>query len=174
VRIKSLLDLPTAVLSRVATNSRGSAHGGASAGSASLGTAEVTELSLGADYRPIRPNPGLTETGLDFGILTRVTVEDDVVTLHVGGFRFNAEESTFVLDPDASLQAEESLRNDPSPRVSRQTLTRTQFVRNTARLEAEHRAPLVWLRHGGPNGHVTALAEQYVPVRSADQIRMVS
>jgi hypothetical protein len=174
VRIKSLLDIPTSVLHRVATGSRASAHGGPSADPASLGTAQVTELSLGADYRPIQPNPGLTENGLDFGILNQVTIEDDVVTLHVGGFRFNTEESTFVLDPEASLQAEECLRNNPSPRVSRQTLTRSQFVRNAARLKAENQAPLVWLRHGGPNGHVTALAEQYVPVRSADQIRKVS
>jgi hypothetical protein len=171
VRIKALLDVPTAVRNRVALGNRHLPHGDPAVWS----QADVTELSLGGDYRPIQPNPGLTENGLDFGILTKVTTEDDVVTLHIAGFRLDAGESTFVLDPDASLQGEEGLRNDPGPRAVRQTLTRSEFIRNAGRLEAENRSPLVWLRHGGPDGHVTALAEQYVPVRSAhEMIREVS
>ena len=171
MRIKSLLDVPTAVRNRVAPGNRQLTQGDP----ATWSQADVSELSLGGDYRPIQPNPGLTENGLDFGILTKVTTEDDVVTLRIAGFRLDATESTFVLDPNASLQGEEGLRNDPSRRAVRQTLTRSEFVRNAARLEAENRSPLVWLRHGGPDGNVTALAEQYVPARSANElIRKVS
>jgi hypothetical protein len=164
VRIKSLRNVPTAVLSLITSPHR-----------TSDGTStDTTDLAENPDYRPIRPNPGLTEKGLDFGTLTKVTSENGVVTLHVRGFRIATEESTFILDPQASLQGEDGLRNNPSPRVTRQTLTQAEFVRNAARLATEQRSPMVWLRHGGPDGHVTALAEQYVPIRSAEQDRKVS
>lgn len=147
-----IIDLPTTVLNLVALKARHSTD----------------------DYRPIRSNPGFSEEGLDFGTLTRVTVTNGVVVLHVDRFNFYTEGetitrdtrvSTFVLDPKASLQAEKSLRSDRDQKASRQTLTRSEFIRNAARIEAENLGALVWLRHGGSDGHVTALAEQHVPRR---------
>ena len=152
MRIKSILDVPTAVLHLVVPRAR----------------------AAGDDYRPIRPNPGFSRERLDFGTLTGVTARNGVVILHVDRFNFYPDGeiipapvavSDFVLDPKASIQAEKSLRTDREAKAGRQALTRSQFVRNAARLRSEHRGALVWLRHGGAGGHVTALAEQHVPRR---------
>jgi hypothetical protein len=133
------------------------------------------------DYRPIRPNPGFTEEGLDFGTLVGVSVRNGVTHLHVDRWAFYADGdmvdringgrspsegvSTFVLDPKASLQGEKSLRNERDAKPTRKTLTRGEFLRSAARLENEGLGALVWLRHGGRHGYVTALAEQHVPRR---------
>jgi hypothetical protein len=189
MRVKSILDVPTAVLNLVTLRARASTDGKAQIVRASTaGTENVAAVSSTDAYRPIRPNPGFWEEGLDFGTLTRVSVTDGVVVLHVDQFNFytegeavsrsnaalsptglpidpTARESAFVLDPKASIQAEKSLRHDRNGKAARQTLTQAELVRNAARLEAENLGALVWLRHDGPDGRVTALAEQYVPRR---------
>jgi hypothetical protein len=188
MRVKSLLDVPTAVLNLVTLRARVSPEGKANVVRASIAGPENVIAANSDVFRAIRPNPGFWEEGLDFGTLTRVTATDGVVVLHVDRFNFYTEgepiaassarlsptglpidpaarESAFVLDPRASIQAEKSLRNDRSDKAARQTLTHAEFVRNAARLEAENLGALVWLRHDGPDSRVTALAEQYVPRR---------
>jgi hypothetical protein len=189
MRVKSILDVPTAVLNLVTLRARAAAESKAQVVRASTACTENVPAVHPSDaYRPIRPNPGFWEEGLDFGTLTRVEVTNGVVVLHVDRFNFytegeavarrsagqpsdghpvdpTAQVSTFTLDPKASLQAEKSLSNDRGGKAARQTLTHSEFIRNAARLEAESLGALVWLRHDGSDGCVTALAEQYVPRR---------
>ena len=78
---------------------------------------------------------------------------------------------TFELDPRASIQAENLLRTDTvdgsgEGDVGRRTLSRDRFLTNArAALGPLELGPvLVWLRHAeGPDGPVTALAEQHTP-----------
>jgi hypothetical protein len=140
-----------------------------------------------ANYHPI-PENALSEKGLDFGFLTAVTEKDDGLVLltfdranfytgaeaarHNGGQEppddylivdDNTKLRTFTLDPKASVQAENVLRNDTS-QVGREKLTVRQLARNYQRMPNPGQAPGVWLRHsGGPDGQVTALAEQFTP-----------
>lgn len=81
------------------------------------------------------------------------------------------KEFTFILDPKASIQAEGSLQTDQEGTDQRVTLTRAQFLRNIDQLTVHYQKnftdpvpPYVWLRHtGGPDGPVTALADQFTP-----------
>jgi hypothetical protein len=76
----------------------------------------------------------------------------------------NPAQRSFPIDPQASIQAEHRLRNDPD-QLGRQLLTLEQFVLNATRVLTESTTVLgVWLRHtGGLDGPVTAVAEQYLP-----------
>jgi hypothetical protein len=154
----------------------------ASAASSHQKTDPNVERTVVADYTPLGDD--LTSSGLDFAILTKVTSRNGRVTLTIDRASYysgpeavahnngeppandyvivnnNPTLRTFVLDPQASLQAEQALRNNPDE-TGRETLTRSQFVRNSARVASP---PLVWLRHtDGLSGPVTALAEQFVP-----------
>jgi hypothetical protein len=109
------------------------------------------------DYSPIPVRPALTpatKTGLDFGILTKITTASGVVTLHVDRSNFyqgkdvadhtddrtrdwviedtdgEGKELTFTLDPKASIQAEAHLRNDHDAGNQRETLTPAQLITN--------------------------------------------
>jgi len=164
MRLKSIRAVPTAALHLISLRGAGS-------------------NDHADDYRPIRPNPGFTEDGLDFGSLVGVATMNGVTVLRVdrsrfytdgevvdgmcGGRRLDAAEgvATYVLDPKASLQGEKALRNQRDAKPARKTLTRAEFVRSLERLESEGLGTLVWLRHGGRHGQVTALAEQHVPRR---------
>jgi len=156
---------------------------------ATAGSPTVTEAPspVQADYSPIPEVPG-SKSGLDFGILRKVTTSNGVVTLTVDRAAFymgkeakahnkgkeplngyllentNTRTRTFVLDPKASLQGSISLRNDPDAGNESETLTPAEFLRNAGRALAEDSEPLIWLRHtDGLNGSVTAVSEQYTP-----------
>ena len=83
------------------------------------------------------------------------------------------KEYAFTLDPKASIQAEGDLQDNQGNTDERVTLTRDQFIRNMTALQAQDAGRtdpgsafrvLVWLRHtDGPDGPVTALADQFLP-----------
>jgi hypothetical protein len=137
------------------------------------------------NYAPIAED-ATKEKGLDFGFLTKVTDANGVVTLTFDRAYFytgaeaakhnkgvepdddylvvddNLKLRAFNLDQRASIQAESGLRNDSS--VGRETLTRPEFIHNFEHRYSGYKAIAVWVRHtGGPDGPVTALAEQYIP-----------
>jgi hypothetical protein len=79
---------------------------------------------------------------------------------------------TFTLDPKASIQAEANLQKDQENTDERVKLTRAQFVQNMTAMMTQNAGQTdpdsivpvyVWLRHaGGPDGPVTAIADQFV------------
>jgi hypothetical protein len=142
-----------------------------------------------ADYSPIPVNWSTEKGGLDIGRLVAVTAVDGVVKVRIDRVSFyrgaeavalnhgeepvggyldtdtDSRESTFTLDPKASIQAENMLRNNPDAGVAREKLTSEQLVHNVNRADDESGiGAYVWLRHtDGMSGTVTALAEQYIP-----------
>jgi hypothetical protein len=151
-------------------------------------TAEPTPTATPEpNYRSIPENP-LTQPGLDFGFLTKVTRTDGTVTLRFdrASFYTGAEAArrnqgmvpdndylientnpalrSFELDPKASIIAANRLRNQ-ADQVSREALTLNEFVTNAGKALDTGPAQLpVWLRHtDGLTGPVTALAEQFLP-----------
>ena len=165
----------------------------ASAPSAPSVLAAGAGATCARDYSPVPENWSTEKGGLEIGHLTKVISSNGVVKVRIDRVSFyrgpeavelnggepplddylltdtDARQRTYVLDPKASLQAEYLLRNDlgsDDEEVGRQTLTRTQFVRNALALQGDDDpvAPLVWLRHtDGFGGPVTAIAEQYTP-----------
>jgi hypothetical protein len=146
-------------------------------------------VKCAADYSPIPVNWSTEKGGLDIGRLVAVTSADGVVKVRidrvsfyrgaeavalnhgqepVGGYLDTDTDSrvrTFTLDPKASIQAENMLRNNPDAGIEREKLTREQLVHNANRSDDESGiGSLVWLRHtDGMSGTITALAEQYIP-----------
>ena len=82
------------------------------------------------------------------------------------------KEYTFTLDPKASIQAEGSLQDNMENTNTRVNLTLSHFVTNMTKLDGlnavesdtnENIHIYVWLRHtDGPDGPVTALADQFI------------
>ena len=133
--------------------------GGATAyGTASTAsTASTGTVKCAADYSPIPQNWSTEKGGLDIGRLVKVTSAKGVVKVRINRVSFyrgaeavalnngkqpldgyietdtNTRQQTFTLDPKASLQAENLLRNDPNAGVGREKLTRAQFIRNANR-----------------------------------------
>jgi hypothetical protein len=180
VRSKFILAVPAVALSLLALGACGSSDPEASpatsstaasttsagttpAGTTPAGTTPTAETgteapATPADYSPIPKSPASTTAGrdgLDFGILTKVTTSNGIVTLHVDRTTFylgkeaealnkndniddwavkdtdgEGKELTFTLDPKASLQAEADLQDNRENTNKRVDLTRKQFLHN--------------------------------------------
>jgi len=129
--------------------------------------APTKEPAAPRDYSPVPESPALTpatKTGLDFGILTKITTAKGLVTLHVDRSSFyqgkdvadhtddptrdwviedsdgEGKELTFTLDPKASIQAEAYLRNDHDASNERETLTQAQLITNMTYVTAQNAA----------------------------------
>jgi hypothetical protein len=155
----------------------------------SAAAASDASVKCAADYSPIPVNWSTEKGGLDIGRLVAVTSVGGVVKVRIDRVSFyrgaeavalnhgeepvggyldtdtDSREQTFTLDPKASIEAENMLRNDPDAGVEREKLTSEQLVHNANRADEESGiGALVWLRHtDGMNGTITALAEQYTP-----------
>jgi hypothetical protein len=179
----------TALNGAIPTSPTGSASGQPENESTATPSATATDAedTGTANYSPI-PEDSSSESGLDFGFLTRVVRNDGTVTLRFDRASFytgaeakkrnkgkapendylientNTTQRSFALDPKASIIAENRLRNDEG-QVGRQPLTLDEFIKNTERELTGSTTDLpVWLRHtNGLTGPVTALAEQFLP-----------
>jgi hypothetical protein len=140
------------------------------------------------DYHPIPADPQ-SESGLDFGYLTKIDQSGDSVELRFDRAYFytgaeakklnkgvappddyliqndNPALRTFTVDPKASLLATTLLTDSGSPSgATRQTLSLAQFVANAERATSNNGRVPVWLRHTDAlTGPVTAVAEQFLP-----------
>jgi hypothetical protein len=146
----------------------------------------ATTVAAPANYHAIAED-ATKEKGLDFGFLTKVTEKDGTVSIRFDRASFytgaeaikhnhgeapnddyfientNTALRSFALSAKASIQAENALRTDPSG-VGREKLTIKQFVHNANAISDLNEGVPIWVRHaGGPNGPVTALAEQFLP-----------
>jgi hypothetical protein len=140
-----------------------------------------------ADYHPV-PAVAADEPGLDFGFLTEITRSDGMISMQFDRASFytgaeartrnggraprndylvvnnNSARRSFELDPKASVMGANRLL-DRNGVVDREPLTVEQLLQNSEQALAVGSAGLpVWLRHSdGPDGPVTALAEQALP-----------
>jgi hypothetical protein len=197
MRFKSVLVVPAVVLSLVGLSACTATEDKSESVSAPPVQVENVAAAKVTDYRaipaiPANPAASGKAAGLDFGTLTKVTIKDGNILLHVDRSMFymgadvkqhpgnfaqdvgysiedtdgEGKEFIFPLDPTAPIQAQYSLKNDFNAidRPSTQELTVDQFVSNAERAQADGEQVFVWLRHSnGPEGPVTAVTEQATP-----------